>query len=100
MNEEYKFEIGDAVKIKNSGGFYSNYYKMAQYFLMRDWEEGRYPDMSETFKIVGIRKHYNKLERIVAGIENSVGEGYLFELRCLKLVDEPIFELEEELFLV
>ena len=95
-------KIGDYVKIKNFGGFYSNYYEMAIYFNMSNWESGRYPNRiayEEIFKIVGIRNHGSKLERLIAGIENNKGEGYIFNLNDLESV-EPEFELGEELFLV
>jgi len=94
--------IGDNVKIQNYGGLYSSYYKMAELFNMSDWEIGRYPSKqkyNEIYKVIGVSEHYSTPGRIVVGIEDSEGKGYIYDLDSLRVVEKP-YELSEELFLV
>jgi len=92
------FEIGDRVKIINIGGIYSTYQYMAEKFGINDWVYGRYPETPNLFTIKGIST-YKKSNDIIAYIENDYGEGFLFSIKSLR-VEEILFELGEELFLV
>lgn len=107
MNLKYKkerFKIGDKIKIIDRGQLYSTYEKMASYFKLKNWKDGRKIDATKMYKIIGIQLHgryefieddYEKIDEItglnssslVLAIENiENGKQYLIGSRGVKKI--------------
>ena len=94
--------IGDRVRVINTGGLYRSFNAMADVFGIKNWQQNRgLRAEDEYYTIKGIERHFDfsEIKILLAHIENEDGMGYIMDLSSLQFVEEP-FELGEELFLV
>lgn len=82
---------GSMVNIVNMGSIYTRYSEMFNHMTTKYSIKGfshayeEYPSKDEVFSVVAVEEHPNATRDTVVLIHNNNKEGYLFEIKGLKL---------------
>lgn len=88
-----RFNIGDIVKVINSGKQYSSYEQMAELMNLPNWDTKHSIRNNEIGEVVAIRNHATWNETICVGIVVK-GKNYIIDSIGLKLIEPKLWAIE------